>query len=265
MTLYKIEELLSTLRRSEEMERDLELKATDLGRQLTQTEREKLSELLMSLQGEMSALDALQECADAHLIGGFYNRAQRAGYMAQEAYSELRTRREHIEQVLYSRLFMYIPPDKAEHYKNTNVLDKLTRTAFPSAYEELIEAGNCYAFDCNTACVFHAMRSLEQPIQALAANIPVTMSKDIDVACWGDFIGAIDKQLMHLRNTPHTSERDKRLQFFSEARMKFACFKDAWRNFVAHGRQSYDADSAFAVLSETSAFVEKLAQEGLRE
>src|ERR1039457_2115986 len=110
MIRYRIENLLSVLHRSEEMERRLEVVATTSGRELTDAERQQLSALLMDYLAEMSELDAIRDEDDVGRIGRPYDDLQKPGYLAQDAYRMLRDRREGIEDVLPGRLFMYLAP-----------------------------------------------------------------------------------------------------------------------------------------------------------
>ena len=146
-----------------------------------------------------------------------------------------------------------------------NVLTASARRSFSSTYAEFIKAGNCYSMGCSDACVFHAMRGLEQPIRALARELRVKLSKHPDLATWGELLNAMDSKLKVMSNAKHTKKRDEKLRFYSEARIEFACFKDAWRNFVMHGREFYDADGACGILDHVRAFVERLVQDGLKE
>jgi hypothetical protein len=265
MIRYKVDELFACLRKSEEMERDLELKATNLGRTLTDEEKQKLSGLLMDLLSEMGELDLFREISTVELITGFEEKMKRPGYLAQSAFDELQTRREYLEGALPSRQFMYIPEIKAVHYKNGNVLNKTAREAFPTAYEELIEAGNCYAAGRDDACVFHAMRALECPIKVLAKAIGVPLSKDIDLLTWGEFDREIAAQVNRLRNTGHTKERDEQIKFYSDLGTQFGYLQHSFRDYVCHGREHYDEKQAHSALDHGKDFVERLAREGLRE
>jgi hypothetical protein len=55
----------------------------------------------------------------------------------------------------------YVPQDKLKFYNKTDLFGDEFKTKFPSANVEIIEAGNCFAFDRFTACVFHLMRAME--------------------------------------------------------------------------------------------------------
>ena len=265
MIRYRVEELFVRLRESEEMERDLELKATNLGRILTDEEKQKLSELLMGLLGEMSEIELFNEVATVDLITGFDEEMKRPGYMTQDAYTELRTRRKFIEAALPFRQFMYIPLAGVEHYKNANVLSKNARSAFSSAYEELIEAGNCYATGRNDACVFHAMRGLEAPLRALAKVMKIKLSKHPDLATWGDFNRKIAAEIERMTNTKHTKKRDQEIKFFAEVGTQFRYLQFAFRDYVCHKREPYGEKDALDALDHSSKLVERLTREGLKE
>ncbi|MGA2979293.1 MAG: hypothetical protein ABSD76_06850 [Terriglobales bacterium] len=265
MIRYKVDELFACLRKSEEMERDLELKATNLGRTLTDNEKQKLSDLLMALLGEMSELELLKEVSGVGLITGFEERMQRPGYLAQTAHTELQTRREYIEEALPSKQFMYIPEAKAKHYKNGSVLGKNAREAFPVACEELIEAGNCYAAACNDACVFHAMRALESPLRSLAKAMKIKLSKHPDLATWGDFNRRIAAKVDQLTNTKHTKKRDREIKFYAEVGTQFRYLQFTYRDYVCHKRENYSEDDAHDALEHSCKLIERLATQGLKE
>jgi len=50
--------------------------------------------------------------------------------------------------------------DRAKYVDNQELFADL-KSAFPSAIDDLIDAANCLAVECSTACVFHAMRAAE--------------------------------------------------------------------------------------------------------
>jgi hypothetical protein len=60
---------------------------------------------------------------------------------------------------------------------------------------------------------------------------------------------------------PKKGEKDRKLQFLSEAAKEFAYFKDGWRNFVSHGHEKYDDAKALSVLEHTRAFMNHLASQ----
>jgi hypothetical protein len=265
MIRYRVDELFSLLRKSEELERDLELKATDLGRILTDEEKQKLNNILTAFMGEMSELELFNEVSAVGLITDFDRKAQQPGYLTQNAFIELQTRREFIETSLSSRQFMYVPLHKARHYKNKNAINKKAQEAFKSSCEELIEAGNCYAAGLNDACVFHAMRGLEAPLRALAKALKVRLSKHPDLATWGDFNRKIAAKIDQLTNTKHTKKRDREIKFYADVGSQFRYLQFSYRDYVCHKREPYGEKEALDALEHSRKLVERLAQEGLTE
>jgi hypothetical protein len=50
-------------------------------------------------------------------------------------------------------------------------------------------------------------------------------------------------------------------QFYTEAAGQFFNFKEAWRNYVAHSRTTYQKDSAMDIFNATRAFAQQLAKQ----
>jgi hypothetical protein len=108
---------------------------------------------------EFSGLtDAAQSLSFICLQLNKANRKQTASSLATEA----RHACEQIQAALESRVYLAIAKDKAvEMLANKDFLGAEVRAAFPSAVEDIEEAGNCMALECSTAAVFHFMRILE--------------------------------------------------------------------------------------------------------
>ena len=64
-------------------------------------------------------------------------------------------------------VFLYLPGDKLAYYQKAELFGDTFKFNFPTANTEVIEAGNCFAFGRNTACVFHLMRALEVVLKSL--------------------------------------------------------------------------------------------------
>jgi hypothetical protein len=92
--------------------------------------------------------------------------------------------------------FLKIDRDKASLYKPASILSELARMAFKESEVELILAATSYAVGLDTASVFHSMRSLEKPIHALAKKLRIKLSKEIELATWGETLRA------NIRETP---------------------------------------------------------------
>jgi len=109
------------------------------------------------------------------------------------------------------------------------------------------------------------MRALEKPFHALAAAIPLTLSKEIEVLTWGAIYKSIHEKIAALRNAPHTQARDEEIAFYAQANKEFGYFQYTWRDFVAHARKSYDPKQALSVVEHVIEFIDLLSQKGLKE
>ena len=52
---------------------------------------------------------------------------------------------------------------------------------------------------------------------------------------------------------------------YSEAAEQFTFVKDAWRNHVAHSRETYDLEQALSIMRHTGEFMNDLVKLGLKE
>ncbi len=153
-------------------------------------------------------------------------------------------------------LFLRVPPHRATYYDHTGLLTPAARTAFPTIVKELRSAGNCYALDLPTACVFHCMRGLETALRLLAADVQLTWTKEQ----WHTIIEQIESAIEKQRRTlPSGVAKDERLAFLSQAAKEFFYFKDGWRNYVSHNKVTYEEADAIRALNHVEAFVDLLA------
>jgi hypothetical protein len=172
----------------------------------------------------------------------------------------------HIRWDMEKETFMYVSPDRASYYHNKKLLSPESIASFPSATEEIILAGDCYAVACWTASVMHSMRSLEKPIYSVASAIGgINLSKEIEFSTWGKIHREIDANVQKLRNTAHTAARDEEIAFYSSLNLEFGYFNDVCRKFAAHSRKNYDALQAKSALQHVIAFIDQAAARGLKE
>jgi HEPN domain-containing protein len=161
-----------------------------------------------------------------------------------------------IKDGLRDRLFMFVPKDQAPWYEKENGFGMKVTKAFPSAIEDIKEAGTCYATGRYNACVFHLMRVLEHGLRALATEVCL----DFDQQQWhtiiNQIISVINKGSEKLKQG---SKKTKRLQFLSEAAIEFRYFKDAWRNHVSHNRANFDQPEALMILNHIKSFMVHLS------
>jgi hypothetical protein len=117
--------------------------------------------------------------------------------------------------------------------------------AFPEANKDLSEAAFCYAFERNTACVFHLMRALEIVLKAFAEKL----GAHFEPKNWGRILSSIEEKIGNSRNSED-----------AEVLVHLRNIKNAWRNSTMHVERDYDAEQAFDILRTTKNFMIQVAK-----
>ena len=166
-----------------------------------------------------------------------------------------------MQSELAEHLFLCVPrADKLiflapeQNYWGKTVVD-----SFPDAVPDMRKCSQCIALTMWTASVFHAMRAVQHGLHRLADRLQVTFNRDIDVLNWNEILQGIDKKLRDIANQPKTPSRDSELQFASSASSHFFGIKEAWRNYVMHGRSTYDEEAARLIADNVRAILKALA------
>lgn len=143
---------------------------------------------------------------------------------------------------------------------------------FPLAANDLREAGNCLAADCNTAAVFHLMRGVEFALRAFCVKLGFTQVKaqhkasgkhkyvPVEYSTWEKVLDqlqpVVDLKVEAIRSRIKKQEAQ---EFYYSALQEFRAFKDAWRNHVMHTRRVYSAKDAGAIRDHVERFMVTLA------
>ena len=167
---------------------------------------------------------------------------------------------EFIHDALEKRHFAYIAPDKAKFFEQPALFGNEVNLAFPSAVDDIKDAGNSLAADLNTAAVFHLMRVAEKGLRILARDRKVKISKTkLDYAEWQTVIDGISKKIEEMAKTRRSPKKSEALEFYRGALGEFYAFKDAWRNHVMHSRVRYDEHQALSAFQHVSEFIKRLS------
>ena len=126
------------------------------------------------------------------------------------------------------------------------------RVSFPSAIDDVDEAGKCLALDRGTACVMHLMRVMEAGLKVLAGVLGVTQQND-----WGSYLRKIDDELKKRMNTSGARSPDE--AFYSEVYFGFDAVRRAWRNPTMHVAVSYTPERAEEIAGSVRSFMRHLA------
>lgn len=164
---------------------------------------------------------------------------------------------DHLEARLREEMafFVYyaVAEDKQHLATGTNLFGEPVVQAFPTAKEDIDEAGKCLAFDRGTACVFHLMRVLEAGLYAIAGALEV---QDIEPN-WANAIDQIDKKI---RGLPRKTPQEKvDLAFYSDASAYLFNVKEPWRNRSVHSGQMYTEEKAQQIFESVRGFIQVLS------
>lgn len=125
--------------------------------------------------------------------------------------------------------------------------NKLVAETFPQIVIEFEEAGKCRALGLWTASVMHLMRALEIPIKELAQLFDVT-----DFSNWNTALNQIERKLKERNRSMFNEEEEC---WASEASAHLRAIKNAWRNYVQHGKVFYYEQEAIMIWSNINSLL----------
>jgi hypothetical protein len=122
----------------------------------------------------------------------------------------------------------------------------------PEIRSELESAGRCYAYDEDTACVFHLMRVVDYGLRLVAKSLAV----DFDARSWDGIGKAIEKK-MREKHGDKTDAWKASEPFYGEILTDIQAISRGHRNAALHELEKvYDKRTAEYLLTVTVAFIE---------
>ncbi|HEV3276172.1 MAG TPA: HEPN domain-containing protein [Terriglobia bacterium] len=257
----KINEIDSLMKRLQEIESDLREQIISSGMSATlEHDNQDCIERFESAINEMPGA-LIGEAVDNRIL-----RAMGAVdplCTLEELLHEVRTFREALEDEIKQRSFLYVPSKNEAYFEQDYLFGEEVSTKFYNTSVDIKEAGNCFALELYTACVFHLMRVLEHGLKALAVYVGVPPSQ----TDWGHIIEAIEDEIEKMggiKKTEWPSEKwpDKAetLNFCSKAAIQFRYFKNAWRNYAMHAQEEYGATEAEQIMEHVRVFMKELSE-----
>jgi HEPN domain-containing protein len=152
--------------------------------------------------------------------------------------------------------YFLIPASERPLLEYPNLFGPTVAARFQAANDDIAAAGRCLAFNEWTAAVFHAMRAAEIALQRLAKRLGI---KYADQRQWGRLLKDIDGVLNVMENETKSAQRDRRIAYYSKARVDFAAFNGAWRKYVMHARAHYDRTEAREIFKHVGSLMQQLA------
>lgn len=159
-----------------------------------------------------------------------------------------------IEDELKGRTFLGIDPGEARTYMNAGWIGEEVLNKFPGLHWEAAEAGNCFALERDTACVFHLMRILEYGLASFAESLNVPIANPN----WHQVLTACEAKIKTLIFQDPARKADE--PFYNNAALEFRHFQRALRNHVAHARERYSHGEAADVMAHVASFMKEISE-----
>lgn len=143
--------------------------------------------------------------------------------------------------------FFHVKSEKITWFDNTEPAGEQFKANFPKANAELIEAGNCFALDRYTACVFHLTRALEIVLSSLHRTLGIPEPADEHDKTWGRTLGRIADKIKENEKSPPAGWNND-VEFFKKVYGLLVAAKTPFRDTTIHVASVYDETGAGGVL-----------------
>jgi hypothetical protein len=149
--------------------------------------------------------------------------------------------------------------DRLEGPEISSLLGSLK--AFPQAFHDAKEAGNCLAFERFTASVYHSMRVGEFALVSLAQSVNVEQER-INRG-WDGCIQGIQSAISKLESQkPRPDWRDE-VKALGSLNTWFQSMSKGWRNPVSHIPRTYTEDQATAIFMAVKTLFQEVNRRGI--
>jgi hypothetical protein len=227
--------------------------AIDAFRQEARGEEERLRGLLPSLLENVIASCASLELELARMHARRILEQVAPNQPLVELISNIKELAQRIDDECNGRLFLFVPPARAEYFVDESPFGERVKNKFPKLAEDIAEVSKCFATGRYTAAVFHLMRVMEVGVTRVAKALGVTIPSS---GTWGAMLGPIDRAINSL---PAATTKEKtRRDTFAEAAAHLRHTKNAWRNNTMHPKETYTEEEAKTIFQNVRAFTESL-------
>jgi hypothetical protein len=152
-------------------------------------------------------------------------------------------------------VFLYVSKEDAQFYSQQKLFGDAVWKKFKSARSDIQSAGDCFALQQSTACVFHLMRAMETIIRQIGGRIGVT-GTDSGKKTWRKITDEMDHRIGVLPES--TAAQRRRKEALKIARVHLHHVGEVWRNKAMHPSGSYTHRQARDVLDATRVSMQSL-------
>jgi HEPN domain-containing protein len=163
--------------------------------------------------------------------------------------------KDNVIYALTSDLFLKVPPEAKPFFLSVQFSPESV-SSFGRALHDMKAASRCLALDEWDACVFHCMRVLEIGLASLASKFSVRYAHEN----WRNIINDITGKIKGICEASHGPDWKEEEHFYSSVALHFQFLTNGWRNYVMHGRETYDPREAQQIFAHVRDFMDVLSQ-----
>lgn len=217
---------------------------------VSQKEKDRIEQYLSEAERLASdlALDAAHVTA-RQIRYGFRSDEYKKSLLAEHL-NELRGR---LHDQLASRQFVHVKPLYVEFYQQNDLFGQIVNDCFPSAIDDIQDAGTALAVGLGTSCVMHLMRVAEVGLKALAKELDVPYS-----VSWEAYLTKIEKSIS-IKHSLKPAEWKKNEAFFRDFSGDLVTIKNAFRNPTMHVERTYSQQEAEQVFLAIKTLMQRMA------
>lgn len=160
-----------------------------------------------------------------------------------------------LQDDLQQQFFFHLMQQDVRFYGQKAPFGEAVAKKFKAASDDIEKAGNCFALQQPTACVFHLMRAMEVAVRQLGKRLKVTITPQ---TTWRQMTGnMMDPKIRVMPDATDSQKRKK--NDWEAARANLHHVGSVWRNNTMHPAASYTQSQALDIINAVRVFMSGLA------
>lgn len=208
------------------------------------------------ISGVLDKVAALATLLDSRMLEKQIARMRESlldDYLCSALRDDVRELKSRLEDELDAKVFLHVPPEKAQYYDQKELFGVAVNERFPKAIRDIERAGNCLALDEGTATVFHLMRVMEVGLAALAQSLAIPYAPN-----WASYLDRIQKRISERYEVKGIDwKRDEKV--YRDISSDLITIKQAWRNPIMHVDRDFSIEEAVEIFRAVQSFMQRLA------
>lgn len=159
-----------------------------------------------------------------------------------------------VQDDLQQQFFFHLTPQDVRFYGQKTLFGETVAKKFKEAADDIERAGDCFALQQPTACIFHLMRAMEVAVRQLSKRLKVTITPQ---TTWRQMTGNMDQKIRVMPDA--TQPKKQKKNDWEAARANLHHVGAVWRNNTMHPATSYTQSQALDVINAVRVFMSGLA------